>query len=201
MKHCSRFLIGIGSGLGLCVGPIYLAEIAPSSIRGAVGQSAFITDVVPIFNRGALGILTQLAVVFGIMLTQVAGITLATPATWRFVFFLSFIVSVLQLLFSSMIVESPVWLFNQNRLEEHKRAVTRLWGNVACKTTYYIISNCYTHPSSYQAEEPLLNQIEQTREVLPQDNLTIFQVYATSGLRKPLMIVTLVMLSQQLSGK
>jgi len=32
-----RFLIGIGSGLGLCVGPIFLAEIAPTSISGSVG--------------------------------------------------------------------------------------------------------------------------------------------------------------------
>ena len=69
------------------------------------------------------------------MFTQVAGITLATPTTWRLVFFISFIVAVLQLLFSSMIVESPTWLFNQSRLEEHKNAVTRLWGNDLCKMT------------------------------------------------------------------
>ena len=83
----------------------------------------------------ASGVLTQLAVVLGIMLTQVAGITLANPSTWRFVFFISFILSVLQLLFSSMIVESPTWLFNRSRLEEHKHAVRRLWSNIACKTT------------------------------------------------------------------
>ena len=82
-----------------------------------------------------LGVFTQLALVLGIMLTQVAGIALATPSTWRFVFFISFILSVLQLLFSPMIVESPTWLFNQSRLEEHKHAVSRLWRDVPCKTT------------------------------------------------------------------
>ena len=78
-----------------------------------------------------------------------------------------------------MIVESPTWLFNQSRLEDHKHAVIRLWG-----------------------EEPLLNQLEETPEVsLPQESLTVPQVYATVGLRKPLMIVALAMISQQLSGK
>lgn len=33
-----RFVIGIGSGLGLCISPIYIAEVAPSKISGRVGQ-------------------------------------------------------------------------------------------------------------------------------------------------------------------
>lgn len=33
-----RFLIGCGAGIGLCTGPIFLAEIAPSKIRGSVGR-------------------------------------------------------------------------------------------------------------------------------------------------------------------
>jgi MFS family permease len=177
-----RFLIGIGSGLGLCVGPIYLAEIAPSSISGTVGSSLFITYTGQLFNRGHLGVLTQLAIVLGIMLTQVAGITLAAPSTWRFVFFISFMISALQFLLGSMIVESPTWLFNQSRLEDRKHAVRRLWGDT-------------------DSEEPLLNQLEETLEVSPQESLTVPQVYTTIGLRKPLMIVALAMISQQLSGK
>jgi hypothetical protein len=55
--------------------------------------------------------------------------------------------------------------------------------------------------SSYQAEEPLLNQFEDTREVSPQKSLTIPEVFAVVELRKPLMIVSLGMVSQQVSGK
>jgi SP family facilitated glucose transporter-like MFS transporter 3 len=33
-----RFLTGCGAGIGLCTGPIFLAEIAPSNIRGSVGR-------------------------------------------------------------------------------------------------------------------------------------------------------------------
>jgi hypothetical protein len=32
-----RFLTGCGAGIGLCSGPVFLAEIAPSNIRGSVG--------------------------------------------------------------------------------------------------------------------------------------------------------------------
>jgi MFS family permease len=74
------------------------------------------------------------------MFTQIAGIALATPSTWRFVFFISFIISVLQFLFGSMIVESPTWLFNKSRLEEHELAVKRLWHDVARKMTWPLYS-------------------------------------------------------------
>jgi hypothetical protein len=43
-----------------------------------------------------------------------------------------------------MIVESPTWLFNQSRLDEHKHAVTRLWGNVVCKTTESLYMTVFT---------------------------------------------------------
>ena len=131
-------------------------------------------------NREHVGVLTQLSIVLGIMLTQVAGITLAAPTTWRFVFFISLMISALQFLLGSMIVESPTWLFNQSRLEDRKHAVRRLWGDV---------------------EEPLLNQLEETHDVSPQESLTVPQVYASVDLRKPLLIVVLAMISQQLSGK
>lgn len=38
-------LVGVGAGLGLCVGPIFLAEIAPSKIQGAVGRLLFRVDL------------------------------------------------------------------------------------------------------------------------------------------------------------
>jgi MFS family permease len=34
-----RFLTGCGAGIGLCTGPVFLAEIAPQNIRGSVGKS------------------------------------------------------------------------------------------------------------------------------------------------------------------
>ncbi|KDR81371.1 hypothetical protein GALMADRAFT_239236 [Galerina marginata CBS 339.88] len=162
-----RFLIGVASGLGLCVGPIYLAEIAPSKISGS------------------LGVLTQLSIVFGIMLTQLAGINLATPSMWRFVFLISFCLSALQFVSTSVVVESPAFLFSRHRLDEHKDAARRLWGSTI---------------SSLASEESLLDESENSPQPSDRENVTISQLFARRELRKPLMIVSLAMLSQQVSG-
>ncbi|CAA7270174.1 unnamed protein product [Cyclocybe aegerita] len=162
-----RVIIGLGNGLSLCVGPIFLAEIAPSSISGSIG------------------VLTQLAIVFGIMLTQFIGINLATPALWRFVFFISFCLAVLQAFSASVVVESPAFLLKQGRLEDHKHAAYRLWG---------------TSIPSLASEESLLNEdFEELRAASP-DNVTISQVFTSKELRKPLLIVCYGMLAQQVSG-
>ena len=126
-------------------------------------------DTGQFFSRGHLGVLTQLAVVINIILTQVAGISLATSSTWRFVFFVSFMISALQFLLGSMIFESPTWLFNQRSPEDHKHAVRRPWGDV---------------------EDPLLNQLSNIYIYIlsHQESLTVPQLFATICLRKPLII-------------
>ena len=38
MPDSASLLTGVSAGVGLCVGPIYISEIAPSKIKGSVGQ-------------------------------------------------------------------------------------------------------------------------------------------------------------------
>lgn len=35
---CCRIFAGVGAGIGICVGPIFLSEIAPPRIKGAIGS-------------------------------------------------------------------------------------------------------------------------------------------------------------------
>ena len=107
--HC-RFFVGVGSGVGLCVVPIFLAEIAPPKISGNVG------------------VLTQLSTVIGIMVTQALGLRFATPTEWRTVFFFSFALCTIQFIFGAFIVESPIWLSNRGRQDEKETVSARLWG-------------------------------------------------------------------------
>ncbi|KAF9557679.1 general substrate transporter [Agrocybe pediades] len=163
-----RFSIGVASGLGLCVGPIYLAEIAPTKISGSIG------------------VLTQLSIVIGIMLTQSAGINLAYPYYWRYVFFISFCLSALQFFTSSAIVESPVFLLERQRLDEQKVSARRLWGSIV---------------PSVDSEESLLNEREpDTPNAHHEENVSVLQSLHRKDLRKPLMIVSLAMTAQQVSG-
>ncbi|KAF9459362.1 general substrate transporter [Collybia nuda] len=167
-----RLLVGIGSGVGLCVGPIFLAEIAPSNISGNVG------------------VLTQLGIVLGIMITQAMGLRFATPTEWRLVLIFSSVLSAAQLLLSVFIVESPTWLGSQLRTDEKKWTEGRLWD-----------AALQNDSSSTVERDFLLDQSEAQPEA--QRNvaaITVPQLLTTQELRTPLAIICLAMASQQLSG-
>ncbi|KIM87653.1 hypothetical protein PILCRDRAFT_815229 [Piloderma croceum F 1598] len=172
-----RGLVGIGAGLGICVGPIYLSEIAPSKIRGSVG------------------VLTQLAIVLGIMLTQAMGLYLATPRQWRFVLFISSAVSIGQICLTPFIVESPSYLGRKSLVEDQKSAARRLWGSAKSPSVSARDAN---DPS---LQDPLLDDPEGQLEPAPRvAAITVTQLLQARELRQPLLIVSFAMLSQQVSG-
>jgi len=172
MLAFGRFLVGVGSGTGLCVTPVFLAEISPPKISGNVG------------------VLTQLGIVLGIMITQALGLRFATPSEWRVVLCTSSVLSGAQFLSSALVTESPVWLGTHGRPDERKVVAKRLWGD---DPTPYSSSNGVE-------ENPLLDEPERTPDVVQKTSITVPQLLAARELRKPVAIVCLAMASQQLSG-
>jgi SP family facilitated glucose transporter-like MFS transporter 3 len=173
-----RFLIGIGAGLGLCVIPPFLSEISPPKIRDAVG------------------ILNQLAVVIGILVTQVLGFYFARPGSWRTVFVVATGLSVLQFILGTRMVESPAWLAANDRRTEAKAVSARLW-RTSDGDAVYGGRGMYDDDD---VEEALLRQ----RQPLPtqdQPPATIGQCLRKPELRRPLLIVSLAMTTQQVCGK
>ena len=143
-RHClaptpfisCRFFVGVGSGVGLCVGPVYLAEIAPSKISGNVGELELVRLSFDLINMNLAGVLTQLGIVLGIMITQAMGLRLASPTEWRIVLFFSFVLAAAQVFLSVFVVESPAWLGGNGRSDEKKAVAKRLWGSHCnCSTT------------------------------------------------------------------
>ncbi|KAI0781229.1 general substrate transporter [Trametes elegans] len=174
-----RLLTGVSAGLGLCVGPIYISEIAPVKIKGAVG------------------VLTQFAIVSGIMLTQALGLQLATPRNWRLVLLFSAVLSLAQLLAGPAIVESPVWLNRHGLLRDKDVSARRLW-----KVGHVLHS---PDVANEDVEDPLLGSAE-TSSLNPnhhehehQAAATVPQTLVRREFRKPLLIVCFAMLCQQLS--
>ncbi|KAI0256531.1 general substrate transporter [Lactifluus subvellereus] len=170
-----RFLTGCGAGIGLCTGPVFLAEIAPSNIRGSVG------------------VLTQLAIVIGIMITQLLGLRMATPTLWRFVLLFSSLASVVQLCLSRFIVETPVWLKQQGRTEDSRAVQKCLFQQAG---------------SSDSIEDPLIDETRQESRHASDDNwgtlrstsVSTSELLTSPELRQPLVVVSSAMISQQLSG-
>ncbi|RPD65842.1 general substrate transporter [Lentinus tigrinus ALCF2SS1-7] len=175
-----RLLTGVAAGVGLCVGPIYISEIAPSKIKGSVG------------------VLTQFAIVIGIMSTQAMGLKLATPLTWRIVLLFSSVLSLAQLLAGPMIVESPVWLSRHGLLRDKDASARRLWqGGHAIHSP---------DVADEDVEDPLLDTDDERSSLNPEHReehqaaASVPQALLRAEFRRPLAIVCFSMLCQQLSG-
>ena len=103
----ARLICGFASGLASVVVPVYLGEVAPPTLRGA------------------LGTLTQFALVIGILVSIVFSIPLLNVETWRFQFAVTPILAVVQLLISPFLLESPRWLVGRNRNSKYARVVIK----------------------------------------------------------------------------
>ncbi|MDO5627150.1 MAG: sugar porter family MFS transporter [Mobilicoccus sp.] len=103
----SRFVAGIGAGLAAVVLPVYLSEIAPARIRGAV--TAFY----------ALAIVTGQFIGFGV------GAIFAPAGDWRMMLGLSLIPSFLFAIGLIWVWETPRWLVQKGRHDEAKATLLR----------------------------------------------------------------------------
>ncbi|XP_049619824.1 solute carrier family 2, facilitated glucose transporter member 11b isoform X1 [Syngnathus scovelli] len=108
-----RFLIGLNSGIGLCVQPLYLVEIAPTSIRGLMGMG------------------TSVFVTGGIFTGQVMGLKelLGKEETWPILLATICIPAFMQLLMLPWFPESPRFLLiDRGDYEGCKKALKELHG-------------------------------------------------------------------------
>jgi len=103
-----RLVIGINSGLNAGIAPMYLSEIAPTAMRGAVGT------------------VYQLIITISILLAQVMGMrdVLGNDGGWPWLLFLTVIPGVLQLLTLPFCPESPKHLLLDK--DDETRAISAL---------------------------------------------------------------------------
>lgn len=122
-----RILGGYAIGLASGVSPMYIAEISPAHLRGRLVS------------------LNQVAIVFGILLAQVVNWLIARPVPpgasandilnswngqvgWRWMFAVTSIPSLLFLVASLLVPESPRWLAFKGRHDAALRVLERLGG-------------------------------------------------------------------------
>lgn len=105
-----RFAAGIGVGMASMLCPMYIAEISPAAVRG----------------RNVA--INQLTVVIGILITNLVNYFLADsgPDSWRWMFGLGAVPSVLFLVGVNWLPESPRWLIKAGRTQEAEKVLHKI---------------------------------------------------------------------------
>jgi MFS transporter, SP family, sugar:H+ symporter len=95
-----RVVLGLAVGAAALIVPLYLSEIAPTEIRGAISS------------------LNQLMIVVGILLAFIVNALLADSGAWRWMLGLAVIPSVVLLIGMYFMPETPRWLVSRGREDE-----------------------------------------------------------------------------------
>ena len=102
-----RVVLGLAVGTAALVVPLYLSEIAPTEIRGAVSS------------------LNQLNIVVGILLAFIVNALLANAEAWRWMLGLAAVPSLVLLIGMFFLPETPRWLVSQDRDSEARDVLLR----------------------------------------------------------------------------
>ena len=106
-----RLVLGLAIGLASFTAPLYLAEIAPESIRGAMIS------------------LYQLMITIGILVAFLSDTAFSYSGNWRWMLGVIAIPGALFLLGVAFLPESPRWLMMKNRQPEAEEVLHKLLGN------------------------------------------------------------------------
>ena len=121
----ARLAGGLAIGLASALTSVYISEIAPHR------------------NRGLLVSLNQLAIVTGILVAYLANWQLSAlgDASWRWMFAVAAIPSVILLIGLLFIPESPRWLITHGRSEEGYAVLARIAGEAEAGTEFVAIES------------------------------------------------------------
>ncbi|XP_005102920.2 solute carrier family 2, facilitated glucose transporter member 1 [Aplysia californica] len=159
-----RTIVGIHSGLYSALSPMYLSEISTPNIRGAIG------------------VLHQLAIVSGMLVSQILGfpVILGQEDLWDVLLGLAVVPCLVQILILPFCPESPRYLLINKQDEKACRAaLTTLRGG-----------------------DSVEDEVEEIQHEMAADEETvsIIQLFRLPSLRTPIIIGIVMQLSQQLSG-
>nr|XP_019045765.1 vacuolar membrane protein [Kwoniella bestiolae CBS 10118]OCF24695.1 vacuolar membrane protein [Kwoniella bestiolae CBS 10118] len=169
-----RFIVGVSSGIAICLVPPYLSMVAKSSPELAS-------------KSGQIGTMNQLAIVLGICSAQISGLLLTgekgdIPGSWRYVVAISGIVAAVQIATASQIV-AP----NEKGTSSSDTSATIFDERDA---------DCLLH---HPAASPLLSTSTPT-PAKPTEQLNLHSILGNPSLRGPAILVAAFMAIQQLSG-
>ncbi|XP_044107720.1 solute carrier family 2, facilitated glucose transporter member 2 isoform X2 [Neovison vison] len=161
-----RSISGLYCGLISGLVPMYIGEIAPTTLRGA------------------LGTLHQLAIVTGILISQIVGLNfiLGNHERWHILLGLSAVRAIIQSLLLFFCPESPRYLYI--KLDEEvkaKKSLKRLRGGV-------------------DVTKDITEMRKEKEEASSEQKVSIIQLFTNSSYRQPILVALMLHVAQQFSG-
>ncbi len=149
-----RILGGYAIGLASGISPMYIAEISPAHLRGRLVS------------------LNQLAIVFGILLAQIVNWLIARPVPagataqdillswngqmgWRWMFAVTAVPSLLFLIATFLVPESPRWLAAKGRDAQAARVLERLGGPAYARQ----VIEDFKAAGGFEPQRPILKEL------------------------------------------
>lgn len=105
-----RIIVGLACGIFVVITPLYINEVTPLKIRGAMGA------------------MNQASINLGILLTQTLALHYTDSFRWRWLLFTGAILGILNLILWCRVYESPFWLALQGRTAGAEIALHHLRG-------------------------------------------------------------------------
>ncbi|TDY51121.1 sugar porter (SP) family MFS transporter [Alicyclobacillus sacchari] len=103
-----RIVLGLAVGIASTMVPMYLSEMAPTEIRGALSS------------------LNQLMIVIGILLAYIINYVFAPSGQWRWMLGLAFVPGAILFIGMLFLPESPRWLLKHGREDQAREILTYL---------------------------------------------------------------------------
>ncbi|RHZ52775.1 hypothetical protein Glove_457g60 [Diversispora epigaea] len=197
-----RALVGIGCGVVTVVVPMYLAEISPIEYRGAIGA------------------MNQLGIVAGILFAQIEGLYLSNIPGWRLILLSVSVLSLIQIVFLGLSVESPRYLISKpGGIHSAKRTLQKLRGSLDIENELGGWNQIASDDDTIRLmpeENVSRSDTDVTNETIPaistpsppvvfharnhHDDFSVWQFLTSPYYRAPLKVLLLVQFTQQFSG-
>ncbi|ORY00934.1 general substrate transporter [Basidiobolus meristosporus CBS 931.73] len=168
-----RVIAGFGGGLACVLVPMYNSEISTHRYRGT------------------LGVMMQLFIVVGILLSQALGLGLNSPPGWRILLGLSIAPAIIQTILLPFCTETPYWYIHKGYMEEGRNALKRLRPGCNIDREFQEIKN---HGNSETSSN------EENAESRNHHSMGVREILATPHVRGRFFNAIIVHIIQQLSG-
>ncbi|KAJ2578740.1 Bifunctional purine biosynthesis protein PurH, partial [Coemansia sp. RSA 1836] len=189
-------LYGLSINMAMLIVARLLSGIALGSSLGTF--TMYVVEITTPKARNSLGGMAQMAIIFGIMLSQVSSLGLSKPPLWRLLFAISGVLSLLNMALLHFCVESPKWLAMKGKLTESRDSLQQLRKGVDCTDEWAQLASSAVISSSISE----LTMREANNGSIPKTSSVIDVLLGRTpdNLRHQLVVTVVLMASQQTSG-